>query len=232
MLNRIEPMPSMAEMLLGSAAEHVLEFLHRCLAHADVFVRRRAGNVLRRVGRGEIQAGVGQRRIVVLRILEDTRWPLIFAIAIGGDALVQFVASLQLGATGGAEADRNHGNRKQRHGIFIFGVPKMRKRIHGKQSVPANILYSPERAMKLPTHVPVVLRCTKPLILRLAPVPPNRDVIGKRSPHPTAAPHISSKHRPQPHTLHQQGPGSKQLYYLWAKKTGMHPNRGRAGDRP
>jgi hypothetical protein len=46
----------------------------------------------------------------------------------------------------------------------MFGVPKMRKRIHGKQSVPANILFSPERAMKFPTLVPVFLRCTKPLI--------------------------------------------------------------------
>ena len=43
---------------------------------------------------------------------------------------------------------------EQRHGVFVFGVPKMRKRIHGKQSVPANILYSPERAMKLPTIEP------------------------------------------------------------------------------
>jgi hypothetical protein len=36
----------------------------------------------------------------------------------------------------------------------------MRKRIHGKQSVPANILYSPERAMKFPTLVPIILRYT------------------------------------------------------------------------
>ena len=45
----------------------------------------------------------------------------------------------------------------------------MRKRIHGKQSIPANILYSPERAMKLPTLAPVVPRCTKPPSLFPAP---------------------------------------------------------------
>src|ERR1700730_2195560 len=30
------------------------------------------------------------------------------------------------------------------------------------------------------------------------------------------------RHIPQPHTLHQQGLGSKQLYFLRAKKTGIH----------
>jgi len=44
----------------------------------------------------------------------------------------------------------------------------MRKRIHGKQSIPANILYSPERAVKLPTLVPVVLRRTKTAIINMA----------------------------------------------------------------
>ncbi len=89
-------MPSIAEILLGSRGEHVLEFLHRRFAHADIFVRRRAGNVLRGVSRREIQAGVGQRRIIVLGFLEVFDRLIVLTIAIGGDALVEFVASLEL----------------------------------------------------------------------------------------------------------------------------------------
>jgi len=44
----------------------------------------------------------------------------------------------------------------------------VRKRIHGKQSVPANILFSPVRAKKLPTLVPVVLRRTNTAAFHLA----------------------------------------------------------------
>lgn len=61
----------------------------------------------------------------------------------------------------------------------------MRKRIHGKQSVPANILYSPERVMKFPTLVTVVLRCTKLLIIAAGSKShPSRDTQRKVEPAP------------------------------------------------
>jgi len=63
----------------------------------------------------------------------------------------------------------------------------MRKRIHGKQSVPANILYSPERAMKLPTHVPVFPRCTEQLTIAAdTKSRPCRDIQLKADSHPNS----------------------------------------------
>jgi len=52
----------------------------------------------------------------------------------------------------------------------------MRKRVHGKQSIPAIILYSPERAVKFPIFtlalIPLVNQVPKPAALPICPIYP------------------------------------------------------------
>jgi len=50
----------------------------------------------------------------------------------------------------------------------------MRKRVHGKQSIPAIILYSPERAVKFPIFtlalIPFANQVPKPAALPICPI--------------------------------------------------------------
>ncbi len=54
----------------------------------------------------------------------------------------------------------------------------MRKRVHGKQSIPAIILYSPERAVKFPIFtlalIPFANQVPKPAALPICPIYPIR----------------------------------------------------------
>jgi len=95
------------------------------------------------VGRGEVEARVHQRGIEVLGLLEILDGLIELSVPIGGDALIEQVARLEFVAAAGAESGDKRGGNQQRNGLYIFGVPEMHKRIHGKQSIPAIILCSP-----------------------------------------------------------------------------------------
>ncbi len=95
----------MAVRLLGSPFKHILEFGDGLLAHVDILVGRRAGNVLAGVCGGQIEAGVGQIRIQILRLLEVFNREIELTSPEGLHALVQLVARSKLVAT----CRRNHG---------------------------------------------------------------------------------------------------------------------------
>ena len=91
--------------IVGILVENGLEFRDGLLAVADVFRRRRAGNILAGVGGGEIELGVRKRRIEFLGLLEILDGDVELSAFVSVDALVQQVARLELVAAADDERD-------------------------------------------------------------------------------------------------------------------------------
>jgi hypothetical protein len=79
--------------------QNILEFSNRLVANPHIFVGRRARDVLRGVRRGEVNPGVEQIGIEILGLLEILDGGVVVAVAEIGDALIELVASAELGAT-------------------------------------------------------------------------------------------------------------------------------------
>ena len=74
--------------MLGSLSRIGLEFRDGLLAVADIVRRRGTGNVLAGVGGGEIELGVGERRIEFLGLLEILDGDIELSALISIDALI------------------------------------------------------------------------------------------------------------------------------------------------
>ena len=84
--------------VLGILLENFLEFIDGLRAEIHVFLRRRARDVLRGVSGGEIKTGDIQIRIEILGLLEVFDGDVVLTVLERLHALIQEVASVELGA--------------------------------------------------------------------------------------------------------------------------------------
>ncbi len=73
----------MALKLLGSCCKHFFEFGDGFVAEIHIFLRRRAGNILRGVGGGQIEASNEQARVEILGLLEVLNGHVVLAVLEG-----------------------------------------------------------------------------------------------------------------------------------------------------
>ncbi len=98
--------------IVGIDLQNFLEFIDGLGAEAHILLGRSTGNVLAGVSGGQIEAGVHQTRIELFGLLEILDGRVVLAVLVGGDTLIEEIASLQFVAAGeacGEEQERREG---------------------------------------------------------------------------------------------------------------------------